>query len=146
LSIYKNIKISEFSYDLPEEKIAKYPLSERDKSKLLVWKNKTIQENSFENCIDFIPENSLLVFNNTRVIHARLFFRKETGAKIEIFCLEPVQPADYQISSQQKQKVIWKCMVGNSKKWKSGNLSREIIFDDEKIKIEAKNSSIGQYI
>ena len=133
--------MQEFSYELPDEKIAKYPLSQRDQSKLLVWKNQSIQETIFENCVDYLPENSILVFNNTRVIHARLFFRKETGAKIEIFCLEPVQPADYQISFQQKQSVVWKCMVGNSKKWKSGILSREIIINNKNIKIEAKKTA-----
>ncbi len=122
LNPYKNIKIADFTYNLPEERIAKYPLSERDKSKLLVWKEEKIEEDIFENCGDYLPQNTQLVFNNTRVIHARLFFRKETGAKIEIFCLEPVEPADYQISFQQTEKTTWKCMVGNSKKWKTGIL------------------------
>jgi len=138
LENYKNIKISDFTYDLPDERIAKYPLKERDQSKLLVFKNGSIQENNFKNIGDFLPENSQLVFNNTRVIHARLFFRKETGAKIEIFCLEPVEPADYQIAFQEKKRVIWKCMVGNSKKWKAGILKREVEIDGEKIVIQAE--------
>lgn len=134
----KNIKISDFTYDLPDDKIAKYPLKERDNSKLLVSKNGTIQASTFKNIAEFLPENSQLVFNNTRVIHARLFFRKETGAKIEIFCLEPVEPADYQIAFQEKERVVWKCMVGNSKKWKAGVLKREIKIAGERIIIQAE--------
>lgn len=135
---FRNIKITDFTYDLPDGRIAKYPLKERDNSKLLVAKNGTIQSSTFKNIVDFLPENSQLVFNNTRVIHARLFFRKETGAKIEIFCLEPVLPADYQIAFQEKERVIWKCMVGNSKKWKAGVLQREVEIEGEKIIIQAE--------
>lgn len=138
LENYKDIKISDFTYNLPDNKIAKYPLNERDQSKLLVCRNGSIQENTFYNIANLLPENSQLIFNNTRVIHARLFFRKETGAKIEIFCLEPVKPADYQVAFQEKERVIWKCMVGNSKKWKAGVLTREIEIKDEKIIIQAE--------
>ncbi len=138
LNSYKNIKISDFTYDLPDERIAKYPLAGRDKSKLLVSKNGLIEENIFQNCIEYLPENAQLVFNNTRVIHARLFFRKETGAKIEIFCLEPVEPADYEIAFQEKERVVWKCMVGNSKKWKAGVLKREIEISGTKIILQAE--------
>lgn len=141
---FKNIKISDFSYDLPESKIAKYPLSERDHSKLLICKKDSIQKDTFKNIADYLSENSQLVFNNTRVIHARLFFRKETGAKIEIFCLEPVKPADYQIAFQEKERVIWKCMVGNSKKWKTGILKREVEINGVKIIIQAeKKEQVG---
>jgi len=138
LNRYKNIKISDFTYDLPDDKIAKYPLTGRDKSKLLVSKNGVIEENIFQNCVEYLPENTQLVFNNTRVIHARLFFRKETGAKIEIFCLEPVEPADYEIAFQEKERVVWQCMVGNSKKWKVGVLKRDVEIGGEKITISAK--------
>lgn len=138
LNSYKNIKTSDFTYVLADDKIAKYPLAERDKSKLLVWKNDAIEENSFKNCVEYLPENSQLIFNNTRVIHARLFFRKETGAKIEIFCLEPIEPADYQVSFQEEKRVVWKCMVGNSKKWKTGVLKREVEVGGEKIIIQAE--------
>jgi S-adenosylmethionine:tRNA ribosyltransferase-isomerase len=138
LDTFKNIKISNFTYDLPDERIAKYPLKERDNSKLLVSKNGSVQASTFKSIAEFLPENSQLVFNNTRVIHARLFFRKETGAKIEIFCLEPVLPADYQIAFQEKERVIWKCMVGNSKKWKAGVLQREVVIEGEKIIIQAE--------
>ncbi len=126
MNSYKNIKITDFTYNLPKSKIAKYPLSERDKSRLLVWQNGKIEESSFKNCVEYLPKNAQLIFNNTRVIHARLFFRKETSAKIEIFCLEPIKPTDYQIAFQEKERVTWKCMVGNSKKWKVGFLEREV--------------------
>lgn len=135
---YKNIKISDFTYDLPESKIAKYPLNNRDQSKLLIWQKGKITESIFNNCVDLIPENAQLIFNNTRVIHARMYFWKETGSKIEIFCLEPVDPRDYQIAFQEKKQVVWKCMVGNSKKWKEGILSREIEISGEKAILQAE--------
>ncbi len=138
MNSYKDIKISDFTYDLPDDKIAKYPLSVRDKSKLLIHKNGEITQSSFQNSVDFLPEKAQLVFNNTRVIHARLFFRKETGAKIEIFCLEPIQPVDYQIAFQEKERVIWKCMIGNSKKWKAGILKREIEIKGKKVILQAE--------
>jgi len=138
LNSHKNIKISDFTYELPNERIAKYPLRERDKSKLLTWIGGNIREDIFENCTNFIPENSQLVFNNTRVIHARLFFKKDTGAKIEIFCLEPVQPSDYQIAFQEKESITWKCMVGNSKKWKNGILKNEFKIDGRKVTLCAE--------
>lgn len=137
LSSFKNIKITDFSYDLPENRIAKYPLKNRDESKLLMWMTGKTSQDIFKNIPAFLPENSLLVFNNTRVIHARIFFRKETGAKIEIFCLEPVEPADYQIAFQEKQKVTWKCMLGNAKKWKEGFLIKIIEIDGNQIEIKA---------
>ena len=139
---YKDIKISDYTYNLPDERIAKYPLTERDKSKLLVRQNGTIKQDIFENCANYLPEDAQLVFNNTRVIHARLFFYKETGAKIEIFCLEPVEPADYQIAFQETEEVTWKCMVGNSKKWKEGFLSQTFEIDGQSIELTA--AKIGQ--
>ncbi len=138
MSAHRDIKISDFTYNLPDERIAKYPLPERDSSKLLTWKNGTIGEDTFSNCTTYLPENAQLVFNNTRVIHARLFFRKESGAKIEIFCLEPIQPADYQISFQETQKVSWKCMVGNSKKWKEGILKNAFKIDGKSVVLSAE--------
>ncbi len=139
MSSYKDIKITDFTYDLPDLKIAKYPLPQRDKSKLLIWKNGVIDEDVFENCIDYLPENAQLVFNNTRVIHARLFFRKETGAKIEVFCLEPIDPADYQIAFQQTEEITWKCMVGNSKKWKDGFLNHSFEINGKKLRSQQQN-------
>ncbi len=117
-----NIHISDYTYNLPEEKIAVYPLSERDKSKLLIWNNGEVSEMVFANIDRALPPKSLLIFNNTRVIHARLHFRRPTGARIEIFCLEPSTPANHQQSLQQTGFVEWKCLIGNSKKWKSGTL------------------------
>ena len=116
----QNILIDDFNYELPDDRIAKYPLQERDKSKLLIWKNERITENSFHNLSDYIPKNSLLVFNNTKVIQARLIFRKKTGAPIEIFCLEPKSPSDYSQAFTQTKSCIWSCFVGNSKRWKEG--------------------------
>jgi S-adenosylmethionine:tRNA ribosyltransferase-isomerase len=127
---------------LPDERIAKYPLAERDKSKLLIRQNGSIQQDIFENCANYLPEDAQLVFNNTRVIHARLFFYKETGAKIEIFCLEPVEPADYQVAFQETEEVTWKCMVGNSKKWKEGFLTQTFEIDGKTIELTA--AKIGQ--
>ena len=118
----QNITIEDFNYQLPNDRIARFPLPERDKSKLLVWKNQRITESLFQNLIDFIPENALLVFNNTRVIQARLIFRKETGAQIEIFCLEPQEPSNYAQAFSQTQSCIWLCLVGNLKRWKTGKL------------------------
>ena len=118
----KDIHIDDFNYELPDSRIAKYPLQERDKSKLLVWKNGRITESLFQNISEFIPENALLVFNNTKVIQARMIFRKETGASIEIFCLEPQEPSDYAQAFAQTQSCTWLCLVGNSKRWKKGKL------------------------
>lgn len=136
----QKIKISDYNYPLPEEKIAKYPLKERDHSKLLFWNNGRIEKNVFKNIGSFLPAGSLLVYNNTRVIHARLFFRKPTGAKIEIFCLEPTKPNDYQIAFQKKKKVIWKCIVGNSKKWKEGELQRELKINGQPVVLKARKT------
>lgn len=135
---YRNIKINDYSYPLSEERIAKYPLAERDGSKLLVWKKGRIKKDFFRNIPTYLPTDSMLVFNNTRVIHARLFFRKETGAKIEIFCLEPDQPADHQLAFQQTEKVVWKCMLGNAKKWKDGVLMRELEVQGKTIRLNAR--------
>ncbi|MCL1933304.1 MAG: S-adenosylmethionine:tRNA ribosyltransferase-isomerase [Candidatus Azobacteroides sp.] len=118
----KSIRIDDFDYELPDDRIAKFPLSERDKSKLLVWKNERITESSFLNLSEFIPEKALLVFNNTQVIQARLIFRKKTGAPIEIFCLEPKEPSDYAQALAQSRSCTWLCLVGNAKRWKEGKL------------------------
>ena len=120
------IYIDSFDYPLPDERIAKFPLSQRDHSKLLVYKNKSISECRFSNIADFLPENSLLVYNNTKVIQARLVFYKSTGARIEVFCLEPLAPSDYALALGETQECVWKCMVGNLKKWKEGRLSKSL--------------------
>ncbi len=116
------IKIQDFSYDLPQERIAKYPLECRDASKLLIYNKGVIEENSFFTLSSHIPQNSLMVFNNTKVVPARLFFRKETGALIEIFCLEPVSPTDYALSFAQRECCEWNVVIGNAKKWKGGEV------------------------
>lgn len=145
------ISINDYAYDLPDEKIAKYPLEERDQSKLLVWKNGTILDTQFGNLPDFLPANSLLVFNNTKVIRARLHFHKETGAKIEIFCLDPVDPIDYQIAFQSTQSCIWNCMIGNQKKWKGEPLYKTIQIDNTTVELCAmqvdpeKNKSLVRF-
>jgi len=118
----KEIHIDDFNYNLPFERIAKYPLQERDQSKLLVWENGSITESVFRNISEFIPGNALLVFNNTKVIQARLIFRKTTGAHIEIFCLEPKEPSDYAQAFAQNKSCTWLCLIGNSKRWKEGKL------------------------
>jgi S-adenosylmethionine:tRNA ribosyltransferase-isomerase len=109
--------IADYNYPLPDERIAKYPLSERDHSKLLVYRDGQVSEDHFYNVGDYILPNALLVYNNTRVIQARLEFFKSTGARVEVFCLEPLVPHDYQLSLSSTNGCTWKCMVGNAKKW-----------------------------
>ena len=122
----KYIKISEFNYPLPDERIAKFPLSTRDESKLLVYRQGEVSEDRFTSLPSYLEPGEMMVFNNTKVIQARLHFRKETGALIEVFCLEPIQPNDYVLSFQQTRQCSWLCMVGNLKKWKEGTLNREV--------------------
>ncbi len=120
------IDLNEYTYILPDEKIARYPLAERDLSKLLVYKDRQITESSFRQIGCFIPKNSMLIFNNTKVIRARLHFNKESGAAIEVFCLEPIHPVEVQLAFEAHGETTWKCIVGNAKKWKNGILSRRI--------------------
>lgn len=129
----KDIQIADFAYDLPDERIAKYPLAERDASKLLIYDYGTIHERHFRDLPELLPEGSLLVMNNTRVIQARLHFRKETGALIEVFCLEPAIPHDYVLMFQQTMTCTWHCLVGNAKKWKEGALTRRIEVDGKNL-------------
>ena len=123
----KHIHISDYNYELPDERIAKYPLTQRDHSKLLVYQHGEVSDDVFYNLPKHLPEGALMVFNNTRVIQARLHFRKETGALIEVFLMEPAHPADYEQMFQTTGKCSWLCMVGNLKKWKDGSLRR--LFD-----------------
>ena len=120
------LKIDDYTYCLPDERIAKFPLAERDQSKLLVYRNGSISTDVFANLPDYINETDILTFNNTRVIRARIEMEKETGARIEIFCLEPHEPHDYQLSFAQRQSCQWKCLLGNGRKWKSGTLKKRI--------------------
>ena len=112
----EQIRIEEFNYPLPDVRIAKFPLPKRDESKLLLYRNGVIGESIFKQLPDYLPEGSMLVFNNTRVIQARMLFKKETGASVEIFCLEPVVPHDYALVFQQTKRCSWTCLVGNLKK------------------------------
>ncbi len=127
------IYIAEYNYDLPDERIAKYPLAERDQSKLLVYRNGQVSEDRFFRVGDYIAPHSLLIYNNTRVIQARLEFHKPTGARIEVFCLEPLAPHDYQLSLGSTTGCTWKCIVGNVKKWHDEAL--ELKIKNEKLKI-----------
>lgn len=123
VSSAKPISIADYRYDLPQEAIAKHPLPQRDQSRLLLYRQGNMAHHRFHELDQFIPEHARLVFNNTRVIQARLTFRKETGARIEIFCLEPRDPIDYQQSFESTRTCSWICLVGNAKKWKSGPVS-----------------------
>ena len=122
----KHIKISDYNYPLPDERIAKFPLPVRDQSKLLVYRHGEVSETCFTSLPDYLEAGELMIFNNTKVIQARLHFRKETGALIEIFCLEPIQPNDYVLNFQQTSHAAWLCMIGNLKKWKEGSLHKEM--------------------
>ena len=127
----KNIHIADYNYNLPDERIAKFPLAERDASKLLIYNHGEVSEDVFSSLPKYLPTGALMVFNNTKVIQARLHFRKASiegiqGALIEVFCLEPALPNDYQLNFSQKGSVQWYCLVGNLKKWKEGKLFRTI--------------------
>lgn len=134
----KFIQIADYTYNLPDEKIAKHPLSNRDSSKLLVFKGGVIQEKKFADIANEIPENTQMVFNNTKVIQARLIFHKETGARIEIFCLEPLSPSDYSLVFQSTEKCSWKCIVGNLRKWKTGDLRMPFMYHEKEYFLTAK--------
>lgn len=137
----KHIRISEFNYPLPDERIAKFPLPVRDQSKLLLYRHGEVTENIFTSLPDYLPANSLMIFNNTKVIQARLHFHKETGALIEVFCLEPVQPNDYALNFQQTEHAAWLCMIGNLKKWKEGALKREITVKGKPLTLTAERGA-----
>ena len=117
------IRIEDFTYDLPDDRIAKYPLSERDASKLLLYKDGNVSHGSFKEITQLLPEDSIMVFNDTKVVPARLHFQRETGAHIEIFCLEPVAPEEYVSMFAVTDRCRWKCIVGNVKRWKNDTLS-----------------------
>jgi len=118
----KQIHISDYSYELPDERIAKFPIAERDHSKLLIYNKGEVGEDVFYHLPHYLPKGALMVMNNTKVIQARLHFRKETGASIEVFLLEPYAPADYEQMFQQQERCSWLCLVGNQKKWKAGTM------------------------
>lgn len=122
----RSIQIRDYAYELPDERIAKYPKTERDTSKLLLYRNGHVTEDTFRNLPAYLSAGTLMIFNNTKVIRARLHFHKATGALIEVFCLEPHTPADYQLSFAHRRRVTWTCLIGNLKKWKEGRLERHI--------------------
>lgn len=132
----QQIRIDDYDYPLPEDRIAKFPLERRDQSKLLVCKEDGLQESTFAHVAEFLPQDALLVFNNTKVIHARLFFRKPTGSTIEIFCLEPWnQPVA--TAFEEREHCAWTCFVGNNKKWKDSTLSRTFTLNDTEVTLVA---------
>ena len=132
----KDISIEAYDYPLPDERIAKYPLAERDASKLLVLKDKEIRESQFKHIGNFLPKDALLVFNETKVIRARLQFHKSTGSRIEVFCLEPEQ--DYQVAFAATSPVRWKCLVGNAKRWKEGKLAMTLNVGGQEVSLYAE--------
>ena len=136
-----HIRISDFNYPLPDERIAKFPLPVRDQSKLLLYRHGEVTEDIFTSLPDYLPANSLMIFNNTKVIQARLHFHKETGALIEVFCLEPIQPNDYALNFQQTEHAAWLCMIGNLKKWKEGALKREITVKGKPLTLTAERGA-----
>ncbi|MBS1599251.1 MAG: S-adenosylmethionine:tRNA ribosyltransferase-isomerase [Bacteroidetes bacterium] len=135
----KNINIQDFTYQLPEERIAKYPLKHRDASKLLIYSQRSITENTYSNIAQYLPEKSFLLFNDTKVIEARILFQKPTGGIIEIFCLEPhEQYADITTAMMQHENVRWKCLIGGASKWKKGQVLEK--------KIEYRGSFISLHV
>lgn len=133
----RNLHIADYNYPLPDERIAKHPLAQREQCKVLMFKDNTIEQHIFHEVPQLLPSNALLIYNNTRVINARLRFRKATGSQIEIFCIEPVAPRDYQLIFQTTHECTWLCLVGNSKRWKSGPLTQQIEVDGATITINA---------
>ena len=137
----RHIRISEFNYLLPDERIAKFPLPVRDQSKLLLYRHGEVFEDVFTSLPDYLPADSLMIFNNTKVIQARLHFHKETGALIEVFCLEPIRPNDYALNFQQTEHAAWLCMIGNLKKWKEGVLKREMVVKGKPLTLTAERGA-----
>ncbi len=134
----KQINISDYNYELPDERIAKFPLEKRDSSKLLTYTSGAVSTNTFSSLPEILPAGSCLVFNNTRVIQARLEFFKTTGSRIEIFCLEPHMPAAYEQSFSSTESCVWKCMVGNLKKWKGEVLCKQVLVGEEQLVLQAE--------
>ena len=132
----KHISIEDYDYPLPDDRIAKYPLAERDASKLLVLKDDEVKESQFKYVGEFLPKDALLVFNETKVIRARLQFHKATGSRIEVFCLEPEN--DYQVAFAATSPVRWKCLIGNANRWKEGKLFMELTVNGEVVTLYAE--------
>ena len=133
----RNISISDYNYALPDERIARHPLARREQCKLLCWLDGAITDRHFSDVPQLLPQGAMLVYNNTRVINARLRFRKDTGSLIEIFCLEPIAPRDYALVFQACGHCTWQCLVGNSKRWKQGVLTQELKVDGPPVTLTA---------
>ena len=133
----RNLRISDYDYPLPDERIARHPLEQREQCKLLFWRQGHIEDHRFSDVPRLLPEGAMLIYNNTRVINARLRFRKDTGSMIEIFCLEPESPRDYQLIFQTTGHCSWNCLVGNSKRWKQGSLSCMVEVDGQTVTLRA---------
>ena len=133
----RNLRIADYDYPLPDERIAKHPLAEREQCKLLYYRGGAIEERIFKEVPSLLPERSTLIYNNTRVINARLRFRKETGSTVEIFCLEPVLPRDYEQNFQTTGHCVWQCLVGNSKRWKQGALTQTVTIEGREVTLAA---------
>lgn len=144
----RHIHISDYNYQLPDERIAKFPLPQRDTSKLLVYRHGTITDDNFFNLPDYLPHGALMVFNNTKVIQARMHFRKDTGALIEVFLLEPFLPHDYEQMFQSHGSCSWICLVGNAKKWKEGQLVQSLDINGLHVNLSAtrQRNSKGELI
>ena len=138
----KNISISEYNYPLPDERIAKFPVEKRDHSKLLIYNKGEVGEDMFYHLPKYLPVGALMVFNNTKVIQARMHYRKSTGALIEVFLLEPADPTDYELMFQTTDRCSWYCLVGNLKKWKDGLLTREIDVRGQHVCVTATRGSV----
>lgn len=138
----KHIHISDYNYPLPEERIAKFPLAQRDQSKLLVYRHGEVSEDTFCNLPQYLEQGDLMIFNNTKVIQARMHFRKETGALIEVFILEPAKPAEYQENFISKGECSWYCLVGNLKKWKEGSLKKKFEYGDKSFTLTATRGEV----
>lgn len=138
----RHIRISDYNYPLPDERIAKFPMAQRDHSKLLVYRQGEVGEDVFYNLPSYLPKGALMVFNNTKVIQARMHFRKETGALIEVFLLEPAEPTDYELMFQTTHSCSWYCLVGNLKKWKEGTLTRKCIVNGVEFKVTAMRGPV----
>ena len=133
-----DIAIADFDYSLTEDRIAKFPLAQRDKAKLLVLRDEAISEIPFFELPQLLDKDSLLIYNDTKVVHARLFFKKDSGSIIEVFCLEPTDPNEIQIAFAQKGLGRWKCFIGNNKKWKQGQLTKSIEYEGKTITLNAE--------
>ncbi|MCO6498701.1 MAG: S-adenosylmethionine:tRNA ribosyltransferase-isomerase [Chitinophagaceae bacterium] len=135
----KDLSIHDFTYELPDERIALFPVHPRDSSKLLVYKDGQISEDTYRNLADYLPPDAALVFNDTRVVKSRVLFPKETGAVIEIFCLEPLEKyTDYNLLFQQTGSSVWKCMIGKAGKWKEKQLTRTIRINNTDVTLRAE--------